>query len=113
SLVPWARMDGTGTVGEPEPSDGRPDPERLVMAEQLSSAIDRAVEELSGQQRVVFTLRHFEDRSMEEIAEILGMRPATARVHLFRAVKKVRQRLEGWRPARRMEENHHEAPERT
>lgn len=113
NLVPWARMDETGLSGEPEPSDGRPDPERLMMAEQLSFAINRAVEELSGQQRVVFTLRHFEDRPMEEIAEMLGMRPATARVHLFRALKKVRRRLEGWRPARRMEENHHEAPERT
>jgi RNA polymerase sigma-70 factor, ECF subfamily len=113
NFVPWARMDGTGTAGEPEPSDGRADPERLVMAAQLSSAIDRAVEDLSGQQRVVFTLRHFEDRPMEEIAEMLGMKPATARVHLFRALKKVRRRLEGWRPARRMEENHHEAPERS
>jgi RNA polymerase sigma-70 factor, ECF subfamily len=113
TLVPWARPDGSGGVGQPEPSDGRPDPERLVMAGQLSSAIDQAVEELSGQQRVVFTLRHFEDLPLEEIAEMLGMRPATARVHLFRALKKVRRRLEGWRPARPMEESHHEAPERT
>lgn len=113
SLVPWARQDESGSVGEPEPADGRPDAERLMMAQQLSSAIDRALGELSDQQRVVFTLRHFEDRSLEEISGLLGLRPATARVHLFRAVKKIRRQLEGWRPARRMEENQHEAPERS
>jgi RNA polymerase sigma-70 factor (ECF subfamily) len=79
-----------------EPVDGRPDAEREIMSQQLRVAIERAEEKLSAQQKVIFRLRHYEERSLEDIAELLGLRAGTVRAHLFRAVHKIRRELAGW-----------------
>jgi RNA polymerase sigma-70 factor, ECF subfamily len=80
-----------------EPVDERPDPEREIMARQLRVAINRAERKLSGQQKVIFRLRHYDDHSLEEIAELLGLRAGTVRAHLFRAVHKIRKELAEWK----------------
>lgn len=80
-----------------DPMDERPDPERETMAAQLGVAIQRAEVRLSSQQKLIFRLRHYENLSLEEIADHLGLRAGTVRAHLFRAVHKVRKELAGWR----------------
>lgn len=80
-----------------EPVDDRPDPERQIMSTQLRTAIQRAERQLSAQQKVIFRLRHYEDFSLEEIANHLGLRAGTVRAHLFRAIHKVRRELAAWR----------------
>jgi RNA polymerase sigma-70 factor (ECF subfamily) len=79
-----------------EPVDERPGPEREVMSRQLRVAIERAERTLSAQQKIIFRLRHYEERSLEEIADLLGLRAGTVRAHLFRAVHKVRKELAAW-----------------
>ena len=79
-----------------EPVDGRPDPERQIMAGQLRAAIERAVEQLSPQQKLIFRLRHYDEHSLEEVAAMLGLAAGTVRAHLFRAVHKVRAQLGDW-----------------
>ena len=76
-----------------EPVDDRPDPERELMSHQLKNAIERAERKLSTQQKVIFRLRHYEEKSLEEIAALLGLRSGTVRAHLFRAVHKIRKEL--------------------
>ncbi len=44
-------------------------------------------------QRAVFTLLHFEDRRMDEIAELLDLDTGTVKAHMFRAVNKLREEL--------------------
>ena len=83
-----------------EPVDDRPDPEREIMAHQLRGAIERAELQLSAQQKVIFRLRHYENRSLEEIADLLGLRSGTVRAHLFRAIHKIRKELAEWVTAR-------------
>lgn len=80
-----------------EPVDERPDPERQFMASQLRAAIHRAEKALSAQQKTIFRLRHYENLSLEEIAENLGLRAGTVRAHLFRAIHKIRKELSSWR----------------
>jgi RNA polymerase sigma-70 factor, ECF subfamily len=80
-----------------EPVDERPDPEREYLAHQLRAAIERAEKHLSTQQKVIFRLRHYENRSLEEIADLLGLRAGTVRAHLFRAIHKIRKQLEAFR----------------
>lgn len=80
-----------------EPVDDRPDPERQFLSGQLRIAIQRAEKQLSSQQKVIFRLRHYENLSLEEIADHLGLRAGTVRAHLFRAIHKVRKELAGWR----------------
>ena len=80
-----------------EPVDERPDPEREIMARQLRVAIENAERTLSAQQKIIFRLRHYEERSLEEIAVLLGLAAGTVRAHLFRAVHKIRKELAEWR----------------
>lgn len=80
-----------------EPVDDRPDPERQIMSVQLRTAIQRAERQLSAQQKTIFRLRHYENLSLEEIANHLGLRAGTVRAHLFRAIHKVRRELAAWR----------------
>lgn len=91
-----AREDGEDEVMF-EPVDERPDPERQFLASQLRVAIDRAEKKLSAQQKTIFRLRHYENLSLEEIAENLGLRAGTVRAHLFRAIHKIRKELSCWR----------------
>jgi RNA polymerase sigma-70 factor (ECF subfamily) len=86
-----------------EPVDERPDPERQMMSSQLRGAISRAEKQLSAQQKVIFRLRHYENLSLEDIADHLGLQAGTVRAHLFRAIQKIRKELAGWRTTRRME----------
>jgi RNA polymerase sigma-70 factor (ECF subfamily) len=80
-----------------EPVDDRPGPERQFASVQLRRAIRQAEKELSSQQQTVFRLRHYEELSLEAIADLLGLRPGTVRAHLFRAIHKIRKELAGWR----------------
>lgn len=80
-----------------EPIDEQPDAERQLLSMQLRAAIDRAETQLSAQQKVIFRLRHYEDLSLEEIADHLGLRSGTVRAHLFRAIHKIRKELAAWR----------------
>lgn len=76
-------------------ADPAPSAERSLMARQKLAAVWQVVRGLSPQQRAVFTLRFVEEMSMDEIAEATGTSVATAKVHLFRAIRAVRRELEG------------------
>lgn len=78
--------------------DHSPDAERQMIARQLNGAIERAVERLPAQQRVIFRLRHLEEMPLERIAQLLGLRAGTVRAHLFRAVHRLRKELTQWLP---------------
>ena len=91
-----------------EPVDERPDPERQFLSTQLRAAIKRAEKQLSAQQKTIFRLRHYEDLSLEEIADHLGLRAGTVRAHLFRAIHKIRKELAEWRTGRVLQETGHE-----
>ena len=74
-------------------ASGNPDAADQVFAGQISTRLDRALDKLSLRQRAAFTLRHYEDRSLAEIAEILSLDVGTVKVHLFRAMEKLREEL--------------------
>jgi len=70
-----------------------PNAEDRVFAGQISQRLEKAVGKLSLRQRAAFTLRHYEDRSLAEIAELLDLDIGTVKVHLFRAIEKLREEL--------------------
>ena len=57
-------------------------------------ALDEAMQGLSPEQRTVVHLHYFEGFSTGEVAQMLGIRPATARSHLHRARIAMRNALE-------------------
>lgn len=71
-----------------------PSAEDRLFAHQIERRIARALENLSPQQRAVFTLRHFEDRRLDEIAEIMGLEVGTVKAHMARALAKMRGLLQ-------------------
>jgi RNA polymerase sigma-70 factor (ECF subfamily) len=74
-----------------------PSPERLVHAREIKARLREAIDALSPRQRIVFVLKHFEERSTPEIAELLGLDSGTVKAHLFRASTKVRARMTDFR----------------
>jgi RNA polymerase sigma-70 factor, ECF subfamily len=70
-----------------------PNAEDQLFARQIAQRLSRALKRLSLRQHAVFTLRHYEDRSLAEIAEILQLDVGTVKVHLFRATEKLREEL--------------------
>ena len=67
--------------------------QRLLSRERLN-AVWAALEKLSVRQRTIFTLRFVEEMEMDQIAEVLGLRPGTVRLHLFRAVHAVQKAVQ-------------------
>jgi RNA polymerase sigma-70 factor (ECF subfamily) len=70
-----------------------PTAEDQIFAQQIAKRLAAAIAELSPRQRAVFLLRHYEDRRLEEIAEILKLDVGTVKAHMSRAVARLREQL--------------------
>lgn len=71
--------------------------ERRLLARERWEQVSKMVATLPDRQRLVFTLSQIDEQSPAEISEATGMSPATVRVHLFRALRKLRNALGGER----------------
>jgi RNA polymerase sigma-70 factor (ECF subfamily) len=78
-------LAGTPSVG--------PNAEDQVFAGEIKGRLAKALDNLSPRQRAVFTLRHFEDRKLDEIADFLGLDMGTVKAHMARALVKLREEL--------------------
>ena len=76
-----------------------PSPERRAISREIRERLRRAMEALSPRQRTVFVLKHFEELSIPEIADLTGLDSGTVKSHLFRAAVKIRERLGDFRKA--------------
>ncbi len=75
-------------------------PEEMLLKNERRAEVARAIERLPDRQRTVLVLAMYDERSPREVSEITGMNQSTVRVHLFRAVRKMRALLEGSRETR-------------
>ena len=69
------------------------DPERSMLSREFAAAQAMAMQRLTPTEKAAFVLRHFEDRSTNEIGEALGIEPNAAKQAVFRAVQKLRREL--------------------
>ena len=91
----WAvPMSATGEVAPAEPAAPDPSPEQRLVSRERTAEITTAVEALPDRQRTVFTLCHVAEQTTAEVSQALGLSEATVRVHLFRAVRKLRRVLD-------------------
>ncbi len=72
---------------------GDPDAERQMFAKQIQQRLELALKKLSARQRAVFSLRHYDAMTLEDIADVLKLDIGTVKAHLFRAVAKLRIEL--------------------
>ncbi|HKI01607.1 MAG TPA: sigma-70 family RNA polymerase sigma factor [Thermoanaerobaculia bacterium] len=78
---------------EPLPSLD-PGPDRIALSLEMERAVRAALDDLSPMERTAFVLRHFEERSIAEICDQLGLGVSAGKQAVFRAVKKLRRVLE-------------------
>jgi RNA polymerase sigma-70 factor (ECF subfamily) len=76
-----------------------PGPEQRVFAGEVRRAVEAAVDGLPPQQRVIFTMRHFEGMKLIDIAGALGVAEGTVKRQLHAAVHRLRHALRGVRAA--------------
>jgi RNA polymerase sigma-70 factor (ECF subfamily) len=87
--------DSTGTdrdLAERMPGHG-PSPEDQLLAKERRERLAAALSELPERQRSVFMLSHYEGCTSREVSAITGLNESTVRVHLFRAIRKLRALL--------------------
>ncbi len=65
--------------------DKEPGPERKLLQEERRKLIEEAIEQLPPRYRHVIILRHKEEKSYEEIAELLDLPLGTVKAQIFRA----------------------------
>ncbi|HYS24880.1 MAG TPA: sigma-70 family RNA polymerase sigma factor [Vicinamibacterales bacterium] len=91
----WAvPMSSTGDVPPAEPVTQEQTPEQRLVSRERANEITEAVESLPARQRTVFTMCHLAEQTTAEVSQALGLSEATVRVHLFRAIRKLRRLLE-------------------
>lgn len=83
-------VDLDGEVASPS---GEPDPHRRAVSAEIARSARAAIDRLPEAERTAFLLRHFEGRSIAEIARALGRGENAAKQTVFRAVRKMRAAL--------------------
>jgi RNA polymerase sigma-70 factor (ECF subfamily) len=68
-------------------------PESLVVARQMSTALESALGSLSPDEATVLILARFEGLSYDDIGAILGRSPSATKQLAYRALKRVRAEL--------------------
>jgi RNA polymerase sigma-70 factor (ECF subfamily) len=84
--------DGPGgerDFAERTPGTG-PSPEEQLLSRERREALGRALAKLPDRQRSVFMLSHYEGCTSREVSALTGLNESTVRVHLFRAIRKLR-----------------------
>jgi RNA polymerase sigma-70 factor (ECF subfamily) len=91
AAVPIDGDDEEGLKKEHAVSEQRTD-DRLH-GNEITRRIDAALKDLSPQQRLVFTLRHYQDYKLKDIAVMMNCAEGTVKKYLFDATQKMRMRL--------------------
>jgi RNA polymerase sigma-70 factor (ECF subfamily) len=76
-------------------SDLTLDPEQTSQHKELREKIDQTLNRLSGRQKMIFILKHYQELTTAEIAEYLKCSEGSVKRQLFRAVATVKKNLKG------------------
>ena len=82
--VPEIRLAEAYDNGDPRAADP-------ASAAELRPALLAALRTLTQQQRTILVLRYFDDRSQDEVAELLGVSPGTVKSTASRAMAQLRE----------------------
>jgi RNA polymerase sigma-70 factor (ECF subfamily) len=104
-LLPMSGKSGSRTAAVPAESGaserdltervaaGGLSPEQALLGRERRREIAAALARLPERQRSVFVLSHVEGRTSREVSALTGLNESTVRVHLFRAIRKLRTLL--------------------
>jgi RNA polymerase sigma-70 factor (ECF subfamily) len=83
----------SAAAGAAATASGSPDPERQAFARELGALLEAAVDGLRDGCREVFVLRHMEEMTTTETAEVLGVSEEVVKTRLSRARSALRRDL--------------------
>jgi RNA polymerase sigma-70 factor (ECF subfamily) len=83
--------DHTQNLGDTLADDVKSD--QRALNSEISLHVEEALGDLSPQQRMVFTLRHYQGYKLREIAELMNCAEGTVKKHLFTATQRLREKL--------------------
>lgn len=92
SLTEERERELEARLESPEPGGLRVD-ERAALRDLVEKLLRRA----PAQDRILLTLKELEELSVEQMAEILGLKPGTVKVRLHRARRRMLEDLNHWR----------------
>ena len=94
-LVSSDARDNSASDG---PASREPSPEAALLAKERRAHLEAAIDQLPPRQRTAVILRHLEGSTAREVSLVMGLTESTVRVHLFRAIRKLRGLLDrhGW-----------------
>lgn len=93
-----ARHLGVIRRNRPDPRPDMASAEHGAMRNDSRDQVIDALQRLSDRQRACLVLRHYEDRSESEIAEILGISIGSVRTHVHRGMESLGRLLESETP---------------
>jgi len=79
----------------PDPLAPQPDPEHRAYGAEIGLRLQAALDGLPPKQRLVFTMRHFDELKLGEIADALGLADGTVKRQLHTAIRRLRVALRG------------------
>jgi RNA polymerase sigma-70 factor, ECF subfamily len=92
-----SRFDARGMWSEPPTRWDAETPEKLVLRQELVTALDQAIRELPERQRTIVVLRDVLGWTSEEVCNVLELEETNQRVLLHRARSRLRAMLEAYR----------------
>jgi len=105
-LLPMSSVAAAGVDGVPAERDLServasvgPSPEDALLTRERRRRIAEALAKLPQRQRAVFVLSHVEGHTSREVSAMTGLNESTVRVHLFRAIRRLRSLLAPSAPA--------------
>jgi RNA polymerase sigma factor (sigma-70 family) len=89
-VAPAGGNGGAAAFNEADYPNVMRTPEDALLSRENQGRIWNAYQELSARQREVFALLYVEERSTEEVAQMLGITTGSVKRYLFRAVHHLR-----------------------
>ena len=71
-------------------------PDTQALSSEISIKIESGLEKLSPQQRMVFTLKHYQGYKIKEISAVMNCTEGTIKNYLFMATQRMRDHLKGF-----------------
>ena len=70
-------------------------PDKSILSEERSNIIESAIDELPENYKTAIIMRHSEEKSYEEISQILNIPLGTVKARIFRAREMLKKKLKG------------------
>jgi RNA polymerase sigma-70 factor, ECF subfamily len=74
-------------------ASAEPPPDLILLSREAEERLHKALDKLTPLERMAFLMRHFEGKSIHEIARALDVKSNAAKQSVFRAVGKLRKEL--------------------